>query len=111
MASLFQLTAPLREPTTMCSFTTPSGTLFQLTAPLREPTRTKAYNRKRPDVSTHGSLAGADIARYNLFMLIGVVSTHGSLAGADCTTSMVGWDSSTFQLTAPLREPTYCTST
>ena len=88
MASLFQLTAPLREPTTMCSFTTPSGTLFQLTAPLREPTRTKAYNRKRPDVST-----------------------HGSLAGADCTTSMVGWDSSTFQLTAPLREPTYCTST
>ena len=106
MASLFQLTAPLREPTTMCSFTTPSGTLFQLTAPLREPTRTKAYNRKRPDVSTHGSLAGADIARYNLFMLIGVVSTHGSLAGADILHVNVISSLKMFQLTAPLREPT-----
>ena len=63
--------------------------VFQLTAPLREPTSKLSYVFTVDDVSTHGSLAGADIARDNLFMLIGVVSTHGSLAGADSATAAI----------------------
>ena len=81
---LFQLTAPLREPTwttsSVDSIQTVSthGSLagadfvrvvilettnvFQLTAPLREPTSKLSYVFTVDDVSTHGSLAGADIA-------------------------------------------------
>ena len=58
------------------------ASLFQLTAPLREPTRQQRPFAARLDVSTHGSLAGADsviLYRSNTSS----VSTHGSLAGAD----------------------------
>ena len=100
----FQLTAPLREPT-LQNDTSTCNEKFQLTAPLREPTGfhssvrafRRGFNSRLPCgsrhsqileattvgyVSTHGSLAGAD-----LFSLSNLdrwtVSTHGSLAGAD----------------------------
>ena len=79
--------------------------LFQLTAPLREPTWTTSSVDSIQTVSTHGSLAGADFVRVvilettNVFQLTAPlreptlgyrgsiarlnVSTHGSLAGAD----------------------------
>ena len=56
--------------------------MFQLTAPLREPTALNALCAELDAVSTHGSLAGADIIE-DPETLIGDVSTHGSLAGAD----------------------------
>ena len=56
---------------------------FQLTAPLREPTILK------PD----GTAARG-------------VSTHGSLAGADLNSLFAAPPAQQFQLTAPLREPT-----
>ena len=59
--------------------------LFQLTAPLREPTRRPQYYRPGDHVSTHGSLAGADLLRIHQVPASSPVSTHGSLAGADCT--------------------------
>ena len=127
----------------------PSLLVFQLTAPLREPTVAfMCYNIADP-VSTHGSLAGADlnffqfcdgILCFNSRLPCGsrpiyhavhdysVVSTHGSLAGADvgipwkhcasqCFNSrlpcgsrhglpVVSTPFRRFQLTAPLREPT-----
>ena len=101
---LFQLTAPLREPTwttsSVDSIQTVSthGSLagadfvrvvilettnvFQLTAPLREPTSKLSYVFTVDDVSTHGSLAGADNA-FSMTSYAYSVSTHGSLAGAD----------------------------
>ena len=60
----------------------------------------------RGGVSTHGSLAGADhgcLARYAILY----VSTHGSLAGADAKRCTRTTGQATFQLTAPLREPTF----
>ena len=78
--------------------------MFQLTAPLREPTWTAIEQSELVSVSTHGSLAGADlnffqfcdgILCFNSRLPCGsrpiyhavhdysVVSTHGSLAGAD----------------------------
>ena len=101
---MFQLTAPLREPTwttsSVDSIQTVSthGSLagadfvrvvilettnvFQLTAPLREPTSKLSYVFTVDDVSTHGSLAGADNA-FSMTSYAYSVSTHGSLAGAD----------------------------
>ena len=101
---LFQLTAPLREPTwttsSVDSIQTVSthGSLagadfvrvvnlentnvYQLTAPLREPTSKLSYVFTVDDVSTHGSLAGADNA-FSMTSYAYSVSTHGSLAGAD----------------------------
>ena len=56
--------------------------MFQLTAPLREPTNFGFVSIIDTDVSTHGSLAGADVI--SLDCVSGdAVSTHGSLAGAD----------------------------
>ena len=102
---MFQLTAPLREPT---SLVRPQAydVLFQLTAPLREPTGPITDVTDNMLVSTHGSLAGADLRgrlqnnNYTRFQLtaplreptiapgfplaaLSHVSTHGSLAGAD----------------------------
>ena len=57
-------------------------TMFQLTAPLREPTKGKRRHLWTSCVSTHGSLAGADESAENAIKELRV-STHGSLAGAD----------------------------
>ena len=79
--------------------------MFQLTAPLREPTIWLTSSPLTPRVSTHGSLAGADTRQpcwqkkrrefqltaplreptYNVNRICSSinVSTHGSLAGAD----------------------------
>ena len=56
-------------------------------------------------VSTHGSLAGADIV-CGRRQPCTAVSTHGSLAGADAKRCTRTTGQPTFQLTAPLREPT-----
>ena len=56
--------------------------MFQLTAPLREPTELQKMYILAPNVSTHGSLAGADMRIWDN-SAGGIVSTHGSLAGAD----------------------------
>ena len=123
---------------------------FQLTAPLREPTSLYNDVLRFFSVSTHGSLAGADGYFQDSFVFDGYVSTHGSLAGADkgknlsssykpcfnsrlpcgsrqglyiATVQIIGFNSrlpcgsrpdskvdaltaTVFQLTAPLREPT-----
>ena len=81
--TVFQLTAPLREPTVRTTLRSTAFLRFQLTAPLREPT-----------IASND----ADIAQ--------IVSTHGSLAGADLTLTSMTLMASGFQLTAPLREPT-----
>ena len=57
-------------------------------------------------VSTHGSLAGADIV-CGRRQPCTAVSTHGSLAGADAKRCTRTTGQPTFQLTAPLREPTF----
>ena len=101
---------------------------FQLTAPLREPTFLFYLLIIQVNVSTHGSLAGADSMRafcswhdscFNSRLPCGsrlrplswvvckhFVSTHGSLAGADKSNVLFYLASIRFQLTAPLREPT-----
>ena len=56
--------------------------MFQLTAPLREPTHRFCQYHGRLYVSTHGSLAGADAVN-DVETVCDYVSTHGSLAGAD----------------------------
>ena len=55
----FQLTAPLREPTIVLAIGRVVS-VFQLTAPLREPTKIGDSVTSGCAVSTHGSLAGAD---------------------------------------------------
>ena len=100
---LFQLTAPLREPTAV-SKSSSYEAAFQLTAPLREPTAAKTTADGVDAVSTHGSLAGAT-----------AVSKSSSYEAAFQLTAPLreptmdawpGMQFCTFQLTAPLREPT-----
>ena len=79
---------------------------FQLTAPLREPTQLTTKQALRPLVSTHGSLAGADLRSGSRLRNYQCVSTHGSLAGADTIGGNDPGEWILFQLTAPLREPT-----
>ena len=57
-------------------------------------------------VSTHGSLAGADPSGFRIDGVTLMVSTHGSLAGADDGVDAKASTALEFQLTAPLREPT-----
>ena len=83
----------------------PTMVMFQLTAPLREPTYNESNTHSLNYVSTHGSLAGADDAAYKLEVNT-YVSTHGSLAGADGIDVRLHSSTKPFQLTAPLREPT-----
>ena len=102
--------------------------MFQLTAPLREPTARSNSSASSPTVSTHGSLAGADPSAPHKREGTLCVSTHGSLAGADIKSAhpsqmllrfnsrlpcgsrpraeITAGNALSFQLTAPLREPT-----
>ena len=128
IGGLFQLTAPLREPTpyTICPLIRrcfnsrlPCGsrrkdsvlqTNFYGGFNSRLPCGSRLYETitgaATLRVSTHGSLAGADIV-CGRRQPCTAVSTHGSLAGADAKRCTRTTGQPTFQLTAPLREPTF----
>ena len=101
----FQLTAPLREPTVLTLSLQPTRRSFNSRLPCGSRLGTTRQRVARSSVSTHGSLAGADI-RGNQLLSGTDVSTHGSLAGADHRQSSNRTVQPLFQLTAPLREPT-----
>ena len=103
--SMFQLTAPLREPTTGEDDVPSVYVCFNSRLPCgsrRELDSTFFYNNR---VSTHGSLAGADIALIRDY--ITDLSFNSRLPcgsrPVNCHTCL---QLTTFQLTAPLREPT-----
>ena len=124
---MFQLTAPLREPTLYTRMGVVS-TAFQLTAPLREPTRKcqflqdfhLCFNSRLPCGSRlqirkcirrlrcfNSRLpCGSRPEAYSDPERMVDVSTHGSLAGADLQKAYGVHQENAFQLTAPLREPT-----
>ena len=124
---MFQLTAPLREPTLSplihlrCFYVSTHGSLAgaDLVQKLQQAMHYRFNSRlpcgsrlsmhvsvySRTFVSTHSSLAGADFVAFMRNDIADPVSTHGSLAGADMM-RLTTMDAIMFQLTAPLREPT-----
>ena len=79
--------------------------LFQLTAPLREPTDIRRRDANIRQVSTHGSLAGADYLRAPKHVRTSRFQLTAPLREPTKTLKSYRY-TEPFQLTAPLREPT-----